>query len=237
MPDIKTLTFPYSSTGLTDICIVVKQIATGYFLDHTDGVYRETPANPYIPLVELATPEQGTYERNEDRTVWSDGSYRSLVYPDATGTKAPIGAEEMYIKADAEVILTSISGTTLVLPPMQAGVTSSYITQGAEVKIKRGDDVVKPFQVSGDWSAWAARFGAKVKEADEEYAVGPITLAAGVYDAGTDSTLFNISFTAVDTANVYKKLYGEIELTNGASTFTPLEFFLTIKQDVVRDIT
>ncbi|MFA6054041.1 MAG: hypothetical protein WC769_01575 [Thermodesulfovibrionales bacterium] len=123
----------------------------------------------------------------------------------------------------------------LVLPAMQAGISSSYIIQGAEVKIKRGDDVVKPFQIAGDWHSWSARFGAKVKEVDEEYAVGPITLDAGIYDSATDSTLFLILFTSAHTATAYRKLYAEIELTNGDSTYTPLEFFLTIKQDVVRD--
>ncbi len=108
MANIKTLTFPYSSTGLTDVCVVVKQITTGYLLDHVDGVYRETPANPYIPLVELATPEQGVYERDESRSVWSNGLYRGLVYLDATGTKAPIGTEEMYINADTEVIVADL---------------------------------------------------------------------------------------------------------------------------------
>jgi len=115
MANIKKLTFPYSQTGLTTVCIILKQMATGYFLDHVDGVYRAVPANPYIPLPELATPEQGTYERNENRSVWSDGLYRGLVYPDATGTKPPIGSEEMYIVSDMEVVIdaTISSRTTL----------------------------------------------------------------------------------------------------------------------------
>ena len=104
MPNIKKIIFPYSQTGLTTVCIVMKQMATGHFLDHVDGAYKAAPANPYVPLPELATPEQGTYERNENRTVWADGLYRGLVYPDATGTKAPIGSEEMYIKDDVEII-------------------------------------------------------------------------------------------------------------------------------------
>lgn len=103
MPNIKELIFPYSQTGLTTVCIVMKQIATGYFLDHVDGVYRAVPVNPFVPLPELSSPEQGTYARDENRSVWPNGLYRGLVYPDATGTKAPIGAEEMYIADDAQV--------------------------------------------------------------------------------------------------------------------------------------
>jgi hypothetical protein len=88
-------------------------------------------------------------------------------------------------------------------------------------------------QLAGDWSDWSARFGAKVKEDDDDYAVGLIDLDAGVYDSATDSTLFNINFTATHTAMVYKKLYAEIEIKKDGRTLTPFQFFLTIKQDVV----
>ena len=105
MANIKKITFPYSVIGMTTVCVVLKQMSTGYICDHIDGVYKAVPANPYVPLAELAVPEQGTYERNENRTVWANGLYRGLVYPDATGTKAPIGSEEMYIVSDAEVVI------------------------------------------------------------------------------------------------------------------------------------
>jgi hypothetical protein len=125
---------------------------------------------------------------------------------------------------------------TVALPAMQAGVSASYITQGAHVKIKRGDGYIYTAQIAGDWSAWTGHCGAKINEDDATYAVGPIASGAGVYDAATNTTLFSVPFTATHTATAYRKLYAEIELNKtGSDPYTPLEFFLTIKQDIVRD--
>lgn len=155
MAGIKELVFPYSQTDLTTVCIVMKQLSTGYFLDYIDGIYRAVPANPYVPLTELASPEQGVYARNEDRAVWPDGLYRGLVYPDATGTKAPIGAEEMYIADDAQVnaskviefiyaciknkkYLTKI-GSVWYLKIRNAGDTADIVNKA--IKDKDGDNI------------------------------------------------------------------------------------------------
>lgn len=154
MANIKELIFPYSQVGLTTVCIVMKQVATGYFLDHVDGVYRAIPVNPYVPLAELSSPEQGTYERDEDRTAWADGLYRGLVYPDATGTKAPIGSEEMYIKDDIEVDIGNMdlanigSGDTAVNHNTGGVDNLRYVYQGQGI-----DNAIIKIYLKSDYDA------------------------------------------------------------------------------------
>lgn len=95
-------------TGLTVYCIARRE-SDGYRLNDADGAFASNPADPYLSLTE-DTVIKGLYEVSEARTVWTDGRYTFTFYSQAGGSPAPvsdtvIGAGEMYVKDDAEVVL------------------------------------------------------------------------------------------------------------------------------------
>jgi hypothetical protein len=122
--------------------------------------------------------------------------------------------------------------TFVVVPVLQGSVYNSLTTQTKEIKIPRGDTRTLTFVVDGDWSTWECWFGAKVQPGDAAYTIEPVQCPAPVYDAIKDLTTGYIELSAADTATAGKQ-WGEFELRDGSARVTPIQFKLTIVQDVI----
>jgi len=96
----------------------------------------------------------------------------------------------------------------------------------------RGDSVAIPYTVGEDITGWTVYFAAKANPSDDNYAIGPIDVTAGVTDASTGSGLVNLDTT--DTAILPRRYSAELEIRNGQSTNTPLRFRLWVDPDVIR---
>jgi len=125
-----------------------------------------------------------------------------------------------------------------VLPVMQGRVYTAAAHFGREVKIAQLTTPRISFQFSGDftgdYSGWSARFGAKRSLDDEDYVIPlkeNITLS---YDQATNTTSGLISLDKTDTAEVFNKLYAEIEINKDDNTQKPYMFYLTIYDAVIR---
>jgi|GEM_PF-3971428 len=99
MANIKQFLLPYYSTGQVGLYARVLQVATGYFLDDTDGIFRISAADPKIFIAEYSA---GTslYYFSENRTVWADGKYSIFGY-DASDNLFAGG--DLFILGDVEV--------------------------------------------------------------------------------------------------------------------------------------
>ncbi|MCK5601040.1 hypothetical protein KAR91_04170 [Candidatus Pacearchaeota archaeon] len=109
MAENKRITLDWDATGLTVYCIIRRE-TDNFRMNDADGSFAETPADPYISLIEDAVIK-GRYELDESRTVWNDGRYSVAIYSQAGGSPAPasdtiIGTGEMAIKDDLEVFLS-----------------------------------------------------------------------------------------------------------------------------------
>lgn len=106
MANIKKLTLDWQETAKT-VYAIIRREADGYRLNDADGAFASAPADPYVSLTEDSVIK-GRYEKNESRTVWSDGEYTVAVYRQAGGSPSPvadtiIGSGVMWIISDAEV--------------------------------------------------------------------------------------------------------------------------------------
>ena len=108
MAENKRITLDWDTTGLTVYCIIRRE-SDDFRMDDADGSFAETPADPYVSLIEDAVIK-GRYELDEARTVWNDDRYSIAIYSQAAGSEVPandtiIGTGELAIKDDLEVFL------------------------------------------------------------------------------------------------------------------------------------
>jgi hypothetical protein len=75
----KAVYFPHWLPGQTGTYSKVRQEATGYLLDNTDGVFKAVSVDPKIPLTE-DTNCQSIYYFIENRNIWPDGEYYAFAY-------------------------------------------------------------------------------------------------------------------------------------------------------------
>jgi len=122
------------------------------------------------------------------------------------------------------------TGSVAVLP-YQGTVSYEAAAYGTDVHVVRGDSVAIPYTVGEDITGWTVYFAAKANPSDDNYAIGPIDVTAGVTDASTGS-LVNLDTT--DTAILPRRYSAELEIRNGQSTNTPLRFRLWVDPDVIR---
>ena len=94
---LKQIYLPYYSSGAGGLYTKIFQVATGYWLDSVDGIFRLTPANYKSPLTESSP---SIYYLGEQRTVWTKGQYQVWGY-DATDYL--FAGAELYILNDTEV--------------------------------------------------------------------------------------------------------------------------------------
>lgn len=117
MANVKKISQPWNETGKT-VYAIIRREADGYRLDDADGAFAAAPADPYLTLTE-DTVIKGIYENSESRTAWNNGRYSIIAYKQAEGSPAPasdtvIGAGDMYIVSDTEIVLdASVSLTAL----------------------------------------------------------------------------------------------------------------------------
>jgi len=97
MAGLKKMFLPYYSSGALGLYARIYQVATSYWMDSVDGVFRLTPANYKNPLTESSP---SIYYLGENRTVWSDGQYQIWGYD---STDYLFAGAEMYILDDVEV--------------------------------------------------------------------------------------------------------------------------------------
>lgn len=107
---MKRLIINCSETNIVVYCIVRRE-TDKYLLDDSNGSFATNPADPYLTLTEDSVIK-GHYEVNEGRTVWTDGLYTISFYKRVDGNPNPandiqIGAGEMFVKNDTEVVLNS----------------------------------------------------------------------------------------------------------------------------------
>jgi len=93
----KKVYLPYYSSGAVGLYARIFQVATGYWLDYMDGIFKNVPTNPRSSLLEVVN---SIYYMTESRTVWGDGQYQAYGYDSADYLFA--GAE-LYILNDIEV--------------------------------------------------------------------------------------------------------------------------------------
>lgn len=111
MANSKRIIIDWAETAKSIYCIVRRE-SDKFILGSVDGAFTPAPENLYLPLTE-DTIIKGRYERNEDRTVWSDGRYTVAVYKQAGVVPSPsadviIGSGELAIKDDSEVYLDAL---------------------------------------------------------------------------------------------------------------------------------
>jgi hypothetical protein len=78
----KSVYFPHWLSGQTGTYSKLRQEATGYLLDNTDGVFKANPVNPNIPLTEDPNCPS-VYYFIENRVPWPDGEYYGFAYTSA----------------------------------------------------------------------------------------------------------------------------------------------------------
>jgi len=98
MAVLKQIYLPYYSSGASGLYSRIFQVATGYWLDSVDGVFKATPFNYKSPLTEI--PFTSIYYLGEQRTVWDKGQYQVWGY-DASNIL--FAGAELYILNDTEV--------------------------------------------------------------------------------------------------------------------------------------
>lgn len=130
MPNIKWLSALWIETGKT-MYTIIRREADGYLLNDADGAFVNAPADPYLTLPEHATIK-GLYEVAESRAAWNDGRYTFVVYKQTGGAPAPasdtiIGGGELYIVADAEVVLdASVASRSTLSSGAAMTLTAAY---------------------------------------------------------------------------------------------------------------
>lgn len=80
MANSKYIYMPYYQTGASGLYARVLQVASGYWLDYTDGLFRQTPGAIDNPLTEVLPNMPSVYAMVENRTVWSNGEYHAFAY-------------------------------------------------------------------------------------------------------------------------------------------------------------
>ena len=101
MANTKTVYFPYINSGEGGLYARVLQVATGYFLDNNDGVFKATSIDGKVPLTESSGPS--VYYFSENRTVWNNGQYQCYGY--TSGNYLFAGAD-FYVFEDREISLS-----------------------------------------------------------------------------------------------------------------------------------
>ena len=79
MANNKAVYFPHWLPGQLGTYSKVRQEATGYLLDNTDGLFKAVPVDPKIPLTEDLNC-QSVYYFIENRNLWPDGEYYGFAY-------------------------------------------------------------------------------------------------------------------------------------------------------------
>lgn len=179
------------------------------------------------------------------RSTYAGGAVASVTAPVTVGTNSDKAG---YSLAVTPPTVTDIWGALLpgaygagtagkilgsypavVLPVLQGQAYTAVAAQSKEISIIRGDTIRITFDLGTNYSAgWTPKFGAKSNPADTAYVIA-------VKDATwTDATKGQgyVDLTSTETGAV-GRLYGEIELRNGAQRLTAIKFVLKISQDVI----
>jgi len=98
----KTVYFPNDTSGQTGSYARVLQLSTGYLLDNADGIFKASPGDHEIPLVE---GQPFIYHFSESRHVWDDGEYQAYAYDN---TDKLFSVAQFSIYDDREVIMSNI---------------------------------------------------------------------------------------------------------------------------------
>lgn len=96
----KGVYFPHWLPGQTGTYSKLRQEATGYLLDYTDGVFKAIPVNDRIPLTEDSNC-QSVYYFIENRVPWPDGEYYGFAY---TSVDLLFSVTHFSVVQDIEVI-------------------------------------------------------------------------------------------------------------------------------------
>ena len=108
MANTKTYKAPHPITGLT-VDFVIRQDATGFYLDDVDGDFRASPADEFISATEDST-QKGVYVLEESRTAHTDGKYTVAAYL-STDHNTIVASGRMIIASDIEIVEEIMRGT------------------------------------------------------------------------------------------------------------------------------
>ena len=104
MANTKNFYMPYYSSGVSGLYARVLQVGTGYWLDNTDGLFRNfNPATPGVfsfPLTEVLPSAPSVYYLGESRQIWPNGEYSAFSWDTSDFLFAKA---DMFIQDDSEV--------------------------------------------------------------------------------------------------------------------------------------
>lgn len=232
MANVKKIILDFSETGVT-LYAIIRMEVDSYRMNDVDGSFALNPADPYILLTEDSVIK-GRYELSESRAVWDDGEYTAAVYMQTGGSPVPaddmiIASWDVWIYSDIQYNMQHQNKIgSVILPVMQASVYTATATQKKEVKIKRGDTTRIYFDLGGGYTGWDAYFGAKSSKNATSYIIAP---AICVWTDVSQGQGYK-DLSSSDTGAV-QKLYAEIELRQGSSRLTAIDFILIIEQDII----
>ena len=240
MAAAKIISIAWPETAKTIYCIIRRK-TDSYRLNDANGAFAANPADPYLSLSEDAVIK-GLYEVSESRTVWNDGIYLVVIYKQSGANPAPvtdtiIGAEEMYISDDIQIIVSELIVSGVTVDPIQVatGVLDNMITvtDNAPVTVIRGDVKTLTFNLGTSWNLTSKKvyFIAKAsRTAANTTAI--INKECTVTDAINGVATITFTATESGTIGVY---YAEVEVRDNDGTSNPLtamQFKLIVSQDV-----
>lgn len=104
MANTKSFYMPYFRPGTSGLYMRVLQVASNYWLDNTDGVFRNfNPSDPSsfnLSLIENTPSSPSVYYFGESREIWADGEYHAFAWD---GSGYLFAGADMFILNDQEV--------------------------------------------------------------------------------------------------------------------------------------
>ena len=76
-----------TAAGSTVYCSVRREL-DDFLIDDVNGKFAKAPVDPFIALTEDSTFD-GVFEKDEDRSVWSNGNFTAIYYKQAGGSPVP----------------------------------------------------------------------------------------------------------------------------------------------------
>lgn len=121
---------------------------------------------------------------------------------------------------------------SVVLPVMQGSVYTAFAVQNKELQILWKSTPTIPFQVTGDYSAWTAKFAVKKDVLNTAYYISPMDTSVLVYDSVKKTTSGTVTLTSAQTTTA-GRYWAEIEFYKGDQRLPALMYKFTILTGVI----
>lgn len=117
MANFKNIYLPYNKTGETGLYGRIVQLATGFWLDNTDGIFRAVPVLFDIPTIEIIQAPS-VYMITENRAIWANGEYSVYGYD---STNYLFAGATIFILNDIEVSQATLLQYMEVIKKIEEG--------------------------------------------------------------------------------------------------------------------